>query len=85
MDYLDLVEEHDGKSEINLFEKVKIMANRARDLYSGKTSIIKDKKQGEGRKPIALAQYEVLKGLIEPDIADVKDKSGDAYDDLSAE
>ena len=70
VDYLDLVEEHKGESQINLFEKVKVMSSRARDLYSGKTS--KAAIKLEGCKPVTIAQYELLKGYIEPEISDLE-------------
>jgi len=73
VDYLDLVEEHKGDSKLNLFEKVKVMSSRARDLYTGKTSKAAD--MLEGCKPVTVAQYELLKGYIEPEISDMeKDK-----------
>lgn len=78
VDYLDLVEEHRGESEINLFEKVKVMTSRARDLYSGKTS--KAATKLEGCKPVTVAQYEVLKGYIEPEISDIE-KDMDSFPD----
>jgi len=83
IDYLDLVEEYNEESPINLFEKVRIMSNRARDLYAGKTSKLVS--TAEGGKPVALAQYELLKGLIEPDISKNDDKDSKYQDDIKYE
>jgi DNA-directed RNA polymerase subunit K/omega len=80
--YLDLVEEYNQESNINLFEKVRVMTSRAKDLYAGKTSRLTS--TAEGGKPIALAQYELLKGLIEPKIQE-KEKKGDFLDELEYE
>lgn len=79
VDYLDLVEEHKGESKINLFEKVKVMSSRARDLYSGKTSRAAAKL--EGCKPVTIAQYELLKGYIEPEISDLEREKDSFQDD----
>ncbi len=81
-DYLDLVEEYNQESEINLFEKVRVMTSRAKDLYAGKTSRLAS--TADGGKPLALAQYELLKGLIEPRIQEKEAKS-DYLDDLDYE
>ncbi|MCP4753204.1 MAG: hypothetical protein GY866_20125 [Proteobacteria bacterium] len=78
IDYLDLVEEYKEESPISLFDKVKVMSSRARDLYAGKTSKIAATL--EGSKPVSVAQYEYLKGLIEPDIY-TKDEKVDGYQD----
>ncbi|MBU3915463.1 DNA-directed RNA polymerase subunit omega [bacterium] len=80
MNYLDLVEEHNGQSKINLFEKVKIIANRSRDLYSGKTSKAVSKEDIERRKPITIAHYEMVKGYIEPNIFEKEEKVDDYMD-----
>jgi|GEM_PF-2131544 len=82
VDYLDFVEEHSQVTEINLFEKVKVMTSRAKDLYAGKTSRLAS--GVEGRNPIALAQYEMKKGLIEPNISE-KEEQSDYTDDLEYE
>ena len=81
-DYLDLVEEYNQESEINLFEKVRVMTSRAKDLYSGKTSRLLS--SADGGKPVALAQFELLKGMIEPQIQEKEAKS-DYLDDLDYE
>jgi len=80
--YLDLVEESGQESDINLFQKVRIMTSRAKDLYAGKTSRLVS--SADGGKPIALAQYELLKGLIEPKIQE-KEKQSDYLDDMDYE
>ena len=81
-DYLDFVEEHNLVTEINLFEKVKVMTSRAKDLYAGKTSRLSS--NADGGHPIALAQYELKKGLIEPNITE-KEEQSDYTDDLEYE
>lgn len=81
-DYLDLVEEYNQETGINLFEKVRVMTSRAKDLYAGKTSRLTS--ASDGSKPIALAQYELLKGIIEPQIQE-KEKQSDYLDDLDYE
>lgn len=81
-DYLDFVEEHGLITEINLFEKVKVMTSRAKDLYAGKTSRLIS--SADGGNPIALAQYELKKGLIEPIISE-KEEQTDYSDDLEYE
>ncbi len=82
VDYLDFVEEHSQVTEINLFEKVKVMTSRAKDLYAGKTSRLVS--GSEGGNPIALAQYELKTGLIEPNISE-KEEQPDYTDDLEYE
>ncbi|MBU2644205.1 hypothetical protein KKI24_05810 [bacterium] len=81
-DYLDLVEEHSLETDISLFEKVRVMTSRAKDLYAGKTSRLVS--TSDGGKPIALAQYELLKGLIEPKISE-KEKQTEYIDDMEYE
>lgn len=78
-DYLDLVEEYNKENEINLFQKVRVMTSRAKDLYAGKTSRFTS--TTEGGKPVAIAQYELLQGIIEPQIKE-KEKQSDFMDDL---
>ncbi|MBT4269274.1 MAG: hypothetical protein HN580_14335 [Deltaproteobacteria bacterium] len=82
VDYLDFVEEHSQVTEINLFEKVKVMTSRAKDLYAGKTSRLIS--HADGGHPIALAQYELKQGLIEPNICE-KEEQSDYSDDLEFE
>jgi DNA-directed RNA polymerase subunit K/omega len=83
LNYLDLVEEHKEEGPLNLFEKVLIMSTRARDLYAGKTS----RAAGfiEVGKPTAVAQYELLKGMIEPEVTDQPDKPDDYLDEIEYE
>lgn len=81
-DYLDLVEEYNQETGINLFQKVRVMTSRAKDLYAGKTSRLAS--SADGGKPIALAQYELLRGIIEPQIQE-KEKQPDYLDDLDYE
>ncbi len=77
MNYLELVEEHSGQSQINLFEKVKIIANRSRDIYSGKTSKAVTNEDIEKQKPITVAHYELVKGYIEANIFEKEEKVDD--------
>jgi len=65
MDYLDLVEEYSDDKKISQFEKIRVLANRARDLYEGKTCKVADL---DDRKPTTRAQYEMLNEKIEPNI-----------------
>ena len=81
-DYLDLVEEYSQDTDINLFQKVRVMTSRAKDLYAGKTSRLAS--ASDGGKPVALAQFELLKGIIEPQIQE-KEKQSDYLDDLDYE
>lgn len=81
-DYLDLVEEYAQEEDFNLFEKVRVMTSRAKDLYAGKTSRLMS--SADGSKPVALAQYELMKGLIEPEIQE-KEPQADYLDDMDYE
>ena len=65
MDYLDLVEEYSDDKKISQFEKVRVLANRTRDLYEGKACKVSNL---EARKPTTQAQYEMLDEKIEPNI-----------------
>lgn len=77
--YLDLVEEHLQTSEINQFEKVLVLAERAKDLYQGKTCLVEGL---EGRKPTTKAQYELVAEKIEPVISEKVDVPHDLdYDE----
>jgi DNA-directed RNA polymerase subunit K/omega len=78
MNYLDLVEEYHTVKPISQFEKVLVMADRARDIYEGKTCKISSI---ENRKPTTQAQYELLKQKIEPDIY-YKDEAYNEYGEL---
>ncbi len=80
MNYLDFVEEHGRESSLNLFDKVRVMSKRARDLYSGKMSKIAN--EMEDSKPIAIAQYELLTGVIEPEISEREATISEMTDDL---
>lgn len=80
IDYLDLVEEYKDESSISLFEKVLIMSNRARDLYAGKTSRLGTNL--DNAKPTAIAQYELLKGMIEPEVKEIEEQTEDYLDDI---
>ena len=79
MDYLDLVEEYNEERPISQFEKVKILASRARDIYEGKTCKIKGL---EGRKATTMAQFEYLTGKIEPQISEHAEEEEDFDDDM---
>jgi DNA-directed RNA polymerase subunit K/omega len=80
MDYLDLVEEYADGKPINQFEKVRVLASRTRDLYEGKACKVSNL---EDRKPTTMAQYEIMKELIQPNIflEEKKDIYQDAYFD----
>jgi DNA-directed RNA polymerase subunit K/omega len=83
IDYLDLVEEYKDPGPLSLFEKVLIMSTRARDLYAGRTS--RAATMIDGGKPTAIAQYELLKGMIEPEVVDRPDKPDDYLDETEYE
>ena len=72
--YLDLVEEHVSLPTINQFEKVMVMAERAKDLYLGKTCLVDGL---EGRKPTTKAQFEYSRHRIEPELAPEEPAEGD--------
>lgn len=83
MNYLDLVEEYEDRSAYDLsqFDRVRFLATRAKDLYSGKTTSLKNV---AGRKATAVAQYELRKGLIISDIHEKEETpntGSDFYDD----
>ncbi len=80
MDYLDFVEEHGKESSINLFDKVRVMSKRARDLYAGKMSKVAS--EMEDSKPIAVAQYEMITGVIEPNISEQEEDTSSSLDGL---
>ena len=79
MNYLNFIEEYNNKSSINQFEKINILAHRAKDLYAGKTCL------AEGmslRKPTAQAQIEFSKGLLEPKIEKIVEEPTAVNDDI---
>jgi DNA-directed RNA polymerase subunit K/omega len=83
MDYLDLVEEYSDDKKISQFEKVRVLANRARDLYEGKTCKVDNL---DDRKPTTKAQYEVFEEKIEPHIyLEEKEVNYDDYLDVDDE
>lgn len=65
--YLDFIEEYKKETSINLFEKVLIASDRAKDIYFGKTPCIKEEEY-KGHKPISIALYETLNNYVEPKI-----------------
>ncbi len=65
MNYLNFIEEYLEKPSINQFEKINILAHRAKDLYAGKTCLAPGM---SNRKPTAQAQIEFSQGLLEPKI-----------------
>ena len=82
VEYLEFIEEYKGKSNLNLFDKVKVIATRTRDLYEGKTSKAVSEAHLENRKPSTVAHYEIIKGYIEPDIHEKEEKKDDFMDDI---
>ena len=82
VEYLEFVEEYLEQKSLNLFDKVKIISARTRDLYEGKTSKIAAEANLENRKPSTIAHYEVIKGAIEPDIHEKEAKTDDYMDDI---
>ena len=79
MEYLELVEEFKDQTSLSLFDKVKVITHRTRDLYSGKTSKAVSDEDLENRKPTTVAHYEIVKGYIEPNIHEKVDKDDDDY------
>jgi len=80
--YLDLVEEYDPTREMSQFEKVLVLAGRAKDLYGGRGCAVDGL---EGRKPTAMAQYEIMNHLLEPCITDLVEDENDMLDDMDEE
>ena len=81
MDYLDLVEEYTEGKPINQFEKVRVLAERTRDLFEGKACKLSNL---EDRKPTTQAQYELAKELILPNVYSEKEKGiyqGDYFEE----
>jgi len=77
--YLDLVEEYSGSQSISQFEKVLVLAGRAKDIYGGRGCAVEGL---DGRKPTAIAQYEILNDLLDPIISDVVEEETDLADDM---
>ncbi|MDX2471946.1 MAG: DNA-directed RNA polymerase subunit omega [SAR324 cluster bacterium] len=65
MNYLNFIEEYLETPAINQFEKINVLAQRAKDLYAGKTCLAEGM---SGRKPTSQAQIEFKNGLLEPKI-----------------
>ena len=82
VEYLEFIEEYKDRSSLNLFDKVKVIASRTRDLYEGKTSKAASEAHLENRKPSTIAHYEIIKGYIEPDIHEKEEKADDFMDDI---
>lgn len=85
VEYLEFIEEYKEKTDLSLFDKVKVIANRTRDLYQGKTSKATSEHNLERRKPTTVAHYEIIKGYIEPDIHEKEEKTSDFMDDIEIE
>lgn len=85
VEYLEFIEEYKGQSGLNLFDKVKVIAARTRDIYEGKTSKAIADADLEHRKPSTIAHYEVIHGYIEPDIHEKEVKKEDYLDDMEIE
>ncbi len=85
VEYLEFIEEYKDVTEISLFDKVKVIASRTRDLYEGKTSKAVSEHDLERRKPSTVAHYEVIKGYIEPNIHEKEEKSSEFMDDIDIE
>ena len=68
MSYLDFIEEYLEPQKINQFEKINILAQRAKDLYAGKSCLADGM---SARKPTAQAQTEFKAGLLEPVITEI--------------
>ncbi len=82
MNYLDLVEEYQVKSKIiehSQFDKVLTLVTRAKDLYQGKSTTLKDM---DSRKPTTIAQLEYRNGVIEQNIYEKSDQMLDEGDGL---
>ncbi len=83
--YLEFIEEHRDKKTLSLFDKVKVIATRTRDLYEGKTSKALSEHDLENRKPSTVAHYEIIKGYIEPNIHEKQEKGDEYMDDIDIE
>ena len=85
VEYLEFIEEYKEETPLSLFDKVKVIASRTRDLYEGKTSKACSEHNLEKRKPTTIAHYEIIKGYIEPDIHEKEEKSSEFMDDIEIE
>ena len=71
MKHLEIAEEQpekDATAELNQFEKILVLSKRAKDIYEGRNCLVDGM---QGRKPTAMAQAELLEGVIVPLIKDV--------------
>ena len=82
VNYLDLIEEYSKTPGYSQFDKVLVLARRAKDLYAGKTCAISGL---EGRKPTTKAQYEISNHLLEPVILDQNPEDVTNFDDFDEE
>lgn len=80
--YLDLVEEYNEPKKINQFEKVLVLATRAKDIYAGKTCHVEGL---SARKPTTQAQYEILSDLIDPVITERQPGDEEDFSDFDEE
>jgi DNA-directed RNA polymerase subunit K/omega len=85
VEYLEFIEEYKDQTALNLFDKVKVIAARTRDIYDGKASKAIADADLEHRKPSTIAHYEVIHGYIVPDIHEKEEKKEDYMDDLEIE
>ena len=82
MNFLDLVENYSDDIPLKPFDKVKVIIARAKDLQDGKPILAQNL---EGRKTTAVAQYELMTELIDPDIHQAEkdeDKNFEHFDEL---
>ena len=82
VEYLEFIEEYKDETELSLFDKVKVIATRTRDLYDGKASKASAEYDLENRKPSTIAHYEIIKGYIEPDIHEKEEQAEEFIDDM---
>lgn len=85
VEYLDFVEEYKGEKSLSMFDKVKIITSRSRDLYEGKVSKAAAKDGLESRKPTTVAHYELINEYIKPDIHEKEEKTEEYLDDIEME
>jgi len=77
MNYLDFVEEYRDQTDMSQFDKIRVLASRAKDLYDGKSCLMGGMKN---RKPTSQSQIEIKKGLITPNIMTEDPHKDDAAD-----